>query len=449
MLARLLWATLLVGMGAAAPALLVARVLSAQDTTANDDPAPAVASDAEDANDASEPATEDASEPTPTEAVDPAAEDEAPPAADDSDTTNKDESAPASDETPETSTDEPTSAESSAEPEAATPESETADTANDADSQKHLLRYKFQAGETIRWQIEHRAEFETIVNANSQTAQTMTSSRKAWRVTNVDPEGRATFVHSVEHVEMSQKVSGRQELHYNSSTDETPAAAFEEVAKSVGIPLTEFVMDAQGNLISRKEKRPDVQPTKGRITIPLPDGPVGVGDQWSTKEEVVVRDSSKVVRKIKTRQVYTIEKIKQGIATILGETQILTPVSDPQVEAQLIQVESSSTIQFDIAAGRLVSLQTDQEKRVHGIHGEASTLHCNTHFSEKLLPNTPETARREPRKLDTSSDAESTAVEPASDGETSPKDDTTQEPTLADPETESAETETSESDADE
>ena len=45
------------------------------------------------------------------------------------------------------------------------------------------------------------------------------------------------------------------------------------------------------------------------------------------------------------------------IAQIEVATQVLTPVNNPEIEAQLVQRQSSGTVRFDIAAGRIRAQQ--------------------------------------------------------------------------------------------
>ena len=88
--------------------------------------------------------------------------------------------------------------------------------------EKYTLRYKFHPGETIRWEVEHRSNVRTTVSGTTQTAETLSISVKAWRVAEVQPDGTATFEHSVEWVDMRQKLTGRDEVRYNSRTDAKP-----------------------------------------------------------------------------------------------------------------------------------------------------------------------------------------------------------------------------------
>ncbi|MCA9213208.1 MAG: hypothetical protein KDB27_09095, partial [Planctomycetales bacterium] len=66
-------------------------------------------------------------------------------------------------------------------------------------------------------------------------------------------------------------------------------------------------------------------------------------------------------------------------------TQVLTPVDDAKIKAQLIQQLSSGTIRFDVDAGRLMSKQLDWDESVLGFSGAGSNMKYLARFTEKLL----------------------------------------------------------------
>jgi hypothetical protein len=102
------------------------------------------------------------------------------------------------------------------------------------------------------------------------------------------------------------------------------------------------------------------------------------------------------VKKVRTRQKFTLDAVSDDLATITVDSQVLTPIHDPAIEAQLIQRMSSGTIRFDISAGRVLSQQLDLDRHVIGFSGASSSMHYVTRFSEKLLKTpAPETARAE------------------------------------------------------
>ncbi len=264
-----------------------------------------------------------------------------------------------------------------------------------ASSEKYTLRYKFRQGETIRWQVVHRAKVSTTVSGTTQVAETTSSSVKVWQVTSVNPQGQATFSHSVASVDMRQQVSGREELRYNSLTDPKAPVGFEDAAKAVNVILSVITLDPQGNIVRREDKHPQAaQTAASQITVALPTEAIPVGHTWSQPHDIDVSLPTGIIKKIKTRQVFSLVSVNQGVAVIGIDTQMLTPIHDPAIEAQLVQRETAGQLRFDIAAGRIIGQQMDLDKHVLGFSGAASSMHYVTRFTEELLPESQAAARK-------------------------------------------------------
>ena len=264
------------------------------------------------------------------------------------------------------------------------------------EGQKYTLRYKFHPGETIRWEVEHRSMVRATVSRDTQTTETLSASVSVWRVGKVQPDGTATFEHRVEWIDMRHKLSGRDEVHYDSRTDKKPPVGFEDAAKSVGVPLSVVKMDVRGKVLQRKDRKKNPQAAAASpesvasnenwITIPLPNEPVAVGHTWSLPQDIDVPLPNGAIKKIKAVQRFVLEDVKTGVATIRVSTDVLTPITDPAVESQLVQREAAGKVRFDIDAGRILGQQMDIDKHVVGFRGDASSIHYVNRFSERLLP---------------------------------------------------------------
>ncbi len=260
-------------------------------------------------------------------------------------------------------------------------------------AEKYTLRYRFQPGETIRWKVSHRNRVRTTVAGVTQTAESTSDSIKVWRMREVQPDGSATFVYSVEQVQMRQILSGRDELLFDSESDAEQPHGFEQVAEAVGRPLSTVTLSDRGKVLQReRELQTTPVENEGDITIPLPDEPVAMGERWSRPHEVQVRTEAGGVQAIRTRQTFTLDSVRHGVAVIRVRTTVLTPVRDPAIEAQLTQSAASGEVRFDVDAGRVLSQQMDTDKRVVGFRGEASSLHYVTRFTEELIPGELRTA---------------------------------------------------------
>ena len=256
------------------------------------------------------------------------------------------------------------------------------------------LRYKFTPGETLETEVVHRTKVKTTVQGTTQTAESQSTSVKVWKITDVTDEGTVTFDHMVARVEMWQRTSGRQKVRYNSDTDTKVPPGYEHVAEAVGVPVSTVTMSARGKIITRKEHRDQPMGVSTQMTMPLPERRIAIGESWSSPLEIDVARKDGSIKKIQTRQKFTLGKVADGVATIKVDSQVLTPVHDPAIEAQLIQRLSQGTVRFDIDSGRVLSQQLDLDRHVIGFSGAASSMHYVTRFTEKLIRPSEKTARR-------------------------------------------------------
>ena len=195
---------------------------------------------------------------------------------------------------------------------------------------EYLLRYKFAAGETMRWKVVHLVTTDTKISGNSQTSKSRSVSTKCWHVGRVTEDGQIAFKHSVENVDMWQQVSDRPEVAYNSQKDGQPPPEYEQVAKTVGQTLAEVTIQSDGQIIQKDSDSPRLNLGMGDVVMLLPPKPVRIGSHWYEPGEIQVRQADKTVQRIKTRKLYTLEKVQTGVATISLKTEVLTPVDDPR-----------------------------------------------------------------------------------------------------------------------
>lgn len=256
-----------------------------------------------------------------------------------------------------------------------------------ADEEKYTLRYQFHPGETLQWNVEQRTQMRTSVSKSTQDVETASFSMKTWRVKEVKPDGTATFEHQVDWIDMRQRLSGSQEVRYDSRKDKAAPPGFQDVASAVGVPLSTITLDPHGKIVKREKHNVKGSSTQegGEITLPLPTEAIEIGHVWSQPCDIDVPLPTGGVKKIKAEQQFKLESVKTGVATIETSTQILTPMTDPAIEAQVVQREGKGTVRFDIDAGRVLSQQRDTDKHVIGFRGDASSLHYANRFSEEFV----------------------------------------------------------------
>lgn len=260
--------------------------------------------------------------------------------------------------------------------------------------QKVVLRYKLRPGETLVSKVVHFAETRTKMSQHEEDSSSRTITEKVWEVADVNAAGEMTFEYRINSVELAQTVGEQEELRYNSLTDTEVPDMYRQVAETVAKPLATVTINPRGQVVNRESDLKSPQLGMGELTLPLPEEAIAVGGQWSVPREVRVKLDSGAHKTIKVRELYTLEKVSAGVATIRIETQPLTPVHDPGTESQLIQQLSTGEIKFDLDNGRMLSKQLNWQDEVVGFKGPETSLRYDAKYTEELLPSTKRTAAR-------------------------------------------------------
>lgn len=258
--------------------------------------------------------------------------------------------------------------------------------------EKFEIRYKLKPGELLVSKVTHFAETKTKMSEHNEDSSSRTTTIKEWEVESVNEAAEMTFVYRITSVAMAQAVGDGEELTYNSETDTDVPPVFQKVAETIAKPLATITINPRGQVVNRDNELKAPQLGIGELTIPLPEDAIAINGQWSVPRELRVKLESGAFKTIKVRELYTLEKVSAGVATIRIETQPLTPVSDASVEAQLIQQLSKGTIKFDLDRGRLISKKLAWSDEVLGFRGPETSLRYDAEFFEELQSELSRTA---------------------------------------------------------
>lgn len=249
------------------------------------------------------------------------------------------------------------------------------------------LRYKLKAGEALHSRVSHFANTRTKIASLEEDSESRTVSEKVWHVKSVDPQGNMTFEYSIEAVDLAQRVGDQEEIKYNSRNDKDVPDAYRKVSQSLGKPLAVVTISPDGQVVKRNNESNAPQLGIGELTIPLPKEPVEIGGQWSTSRDCRAKLEDGTYKTIKLRDLYVLEKVSAGVATIRVSSQPLTPINDPAIDSQIVQQLSRGEIKFDIDNGRMISKQLDWKDVVVGFRGPETSLKYDARFVEELLPS--------------------------------------------------------------
>jgi hypothetical protein len=277
-------------------------------------------------------------------------------------------------------------------------------------SEKHVFRYKFRENEILKWEVVSKIDQLTNKAGQRDETETRSVSTKIWKVIELKADGTAILEYSIADVDMRCSSSlAEVERTYNSKTDEKPPLEYLDVARLIGTPIAHFTINPQGEIIKRVQKA-DVAVTvqfsetaeENRITIPMPEHAIVIGDAWDYSREIVVPKSNGTVKRISVCERYTLEKIQNGVAYFDFKTIVLTPLyDDKDTEWDLRTKIRNGKIQFDMFEGRSISQQYDTKKTAINVQefGRGSATY-QSRFTEKCLsgnlepvPSADETGR--------------------------------------------------------
>jgi len=265
----------------------------------------------------------------------------------------------------------------------------------DADSERHVFRYKFRQGDILKWEIGSYIEQMTIKASQKDTTNTRSVSTKIWKVLSVDENGQAVLEYSIADVEMRCYSSyEKAERRYDSKTDEKPPAEYMHIAELIGKPIAHFTINSQGEILNRVQKA-NVAVTmqfaetaeENRITIPMPEYAIGVGDSWDYPREIMLPKPNGTVKKVTVHERYTLEKIQDGTATFSFKTYVITPLyDDKESEWNLRTKIRNGQIQFDMVEGRSILQQYDSKQSAINVQqiGKGSMTY-ESRFTEKYI----------------------------------------------------------------
>lgn len=243
--------------------------------------------------------------------------------------------------------------------------------------EKKLLRYNFEEGQQIRWKVVDLSTVELTDTNFQQTTQCKTTSIKLWTIESVDEDGSASVVNTVEEIDLWRQANGSEPEKFNSRNDKNPPLAFQQFAASIGKPLSTKTYSNRG-MVLKDDGSNQLDRGMGPVLPPLPEEPVGVGHRWTFPDEIRVRNNkSQQVKTVKVQYVYTLASFEGDLANIVVKTEILTPIKDPQEQAQLVQNTVNGTIAIDLAKGQIASRQFDWDSTVVGFNGEQGTGSMN------------------------------------------------------------------------
>jgi hypothetical protein len=246
---------------------------------------------------------------------------------------------------------------------------------------KQLLRYRYNKGEELRWNVQQSLKLRSSIRGNEETVETTSRSVKIWKVLSVTDDGTATFEYRVEDIDMRQVQTGRDPATYNSRKDKTIPSAFINLEGKVGIPLAQIKIDPLGKSTKKPLREYAGSFSENRIVIPLPVAPIAAGGSWTVPLPIEIPQQNGTVKKVNAQQKFTLDSLRSGIAKIKFITQIFTPLT-PKEESKILENYSVGKMELDFDAGHFIRQEITIDKTAVGIQGNSDSITYQSRLTE-------------------------------------------------------------------
>lgn len=251
--------------------------------------------------------------------------------------------------------------------------------------QQYELKYKMTKGEKIRWTVEHVVATRVQMAGEAEESSSRSETKKLWTVNNVDNLGNMTFVHSIESINMWQKVGEEKPVTFDSTKDKEAPEEYEIVAGQVGKPLAMFSIDSKGKILDRKSSLKENSFGVGKVTLPLPAKPISIGQQWHALSQLQATDENGTQKKLKARILYELMEVRGQNASIKFKTEVLTPITSEKVRSTIMQQMTEGYVIFNMELGRPIKKQVEWDEKAQGFEGPDSLLTYVGRMTETII----------------------------------------------------------------
>jgi len=261
------------------------------------------------------------------------------------------------------------------------------------DATTWTLAFKFKADQTVHYQDTFQSTIRLQKGEKKVRILNNRESQKHYRVLSVDMKGQGLLETVIDHVKIHAQQGEEPAIRIdsNNSLDECPTD-FRPLLATVGRPIARSRCATSGQLVrvlsiskawleahpgnSNQSLAKTLQ--KQGFLVPLPDKPVAVGASWDEPLEATTADEVGKRHKISLKKIYSLEKVENGRATITWKTVRLTPITNPRLLAQLIQLISTGEVVLDIERGVVVSKTSQIDQTLVGPFGPDTLMTAQT-----------------------------------------------------------------------
>jgi hypothetical protein len=275
------------------------------------------------------------------------------------------------------------------------------------------LRWKFRAGETLRFSIEHKMSMTAKAMGTEHKSNQTQTVEMSWKVQSVDASGEAEITQRMDRIRLRVVSPPLMPLDFDSATTKADPPGFEAITRQVkalvGAEFT-FKLKPDGEITDVKlspetlkrlrESNPSGAPdaefsekaVKDNLLVQLsppslPEGPIEPGKSWSPKPTRMPLPFATLVLD-KTYTFKGPDPNSPNLMLVGIDTAVKAePVEGADIKATIRKQEGTGTMTFDGQAGRLANVRLSQKIEMSIVQMGQSMEHSSEMTSSmSLLP---------------------------------------------------------------
>ncbi|HUQ70240.1 MAG TPA: hypothetical protein VM165_11985 [Planctomycetaceae bacterium] len=259
------------------------------------------------------------------------------------------------------------------------------------------LAYKFTPGTFAHYEVTQKSVILSRYEQGQEKMNNESTTTKHFRVVTADAAGVAQLEPIIDRVKMAVTFNDVNKVEYDSADPGPAPRGFEAVAATIGKSTARIHLTPNGEL-TKVTALPDAPASLTALAakadpsmnflIPLPREAVGIGAVWKDRYQVPVVVGEGLSQPVTLQREFALTKVTGAVATITFQTKIITPMDNPQVQAQLLQRTPAGTIEFDLDRGLIVAQTTKASGEVVQAFGANTKMQASLETTERLIPQT-------------------------------------------------------------
>ena len=258
--------------------------------------------------------------------------------------------------------------------------------ASAASAQNAIWQFRWQKGQMLTYQTEHKTNVEEIAEKTKVSSASRLSVTKRWRVVDVDSQGVATLELTLSAMRNEQTTPGGEVLLFDSAhPDKGTPELKAQMSKYIGTPLALLRIDGQGRVLEVKQGSANRYEAEPPFVVVFPAVSAKEGLAWRRPYNLILDPPYGNSDKLAASERYQCTKIAGGKATLTVANQITAMPENPKDQVPLLQKLAQGEVLFDLRQGRVVDVRLNIDRMVSNHHGEGSSYHFQSWFTERLV----------------------------------------------------------------